>query len=129
MSSMESCNVIKNAIDESIPTLTSLISSASLSDFLLSVGKDFRELFDLVHSFYMSATTLLEEIIYLPIGNFYFMGKDFQMNETFSCKNFKKLQSYFDDMYQKHITDSDPNVSQFDFSFPFLRNKKTHRIK
>ena len=32
------------------------------------------------------------------------------MNETLSCKNFKQLQSYFDDVYQKNIEDSDPAV-------------------
>ena len=110
MSSMESCNVIKEVIDESMPTLTSLISTASLSDLSLTVVKDFRELFDLVHTFYMAATTTIEESIYVPIGNFYFIAKDFQMNETLSCKNFKQLQSYFDDVYQKNIEDSDPAI-------------------
>ena len=51
MSSMESCNVIKEVIDESMPTLTSLISTALLSDLLLTVVKDFRELFDLVYTY------------------------------------------------------------------------------
>ena len=109
-SSMERCNVIKEVIDESMPTLTSLISTASLSDLSLTVVKDFRELFDLVHTFYMAATTMIEESIYVPTGNFYFIAKDFQMNETLSCKNFKQLQSYFDDVYQKNIEDSDPAV-------------------
>ena len=88
---MKNCNVIKKVIDQSMPTLTSLINTALLSDFSLSLGNVFGELFDLVHSFHVSATTLMEESIYLPIGNFYFIAKDCQMNETFSYKNFKKL--------------------------------------
>ena len=110
MTSRESCNVIKEVLCESMPTLTSVINTASLSDLPLSVVMKFRELFALVHTFYMTATTMMEESIYLPIGNFYFIAKDFQMNETFSCKNFKQLQSYFDDVYQKNIKDSDPTV-------------------
>ena len=110
MTSRESCNVIKEVLCESMPTLTSLINTASLSDLPLSVVMKFRELFALVHTFYMTATTMMEESIYLPVGNFYFIAKDFQMNETFSCKNFKQLQSYFDDVYQKNIKDSDPTV-------------------
>ena len=110
MSSMESCNVIKEVIDESMPTLTSLISATSLSEFSLSEVTDFSELFESVNTLYVTATTMMEESIYLPIGNFYFIGKDFQMNETLSCKNFKKLQIYFDDVYQKNSKGSDPTV-------------------
>ena len=110
MTSRESCNVIKEVLCESMPTLTSLINTASLSDLPLSVVMKFRELFALVHTFYMTATIMIEESIYLPVGNFYFIAKDFQMNETFSCKNFKQLQSYFDNLYQKNIKDIDPTV-------------------